>query len=104
MDFAVAIYRATENFPRTEQYGLVSQLRRAAYSPPSNISEGYGRRTTRDQDRFYEIADGSLAECETFLILAQRLDYLAVSEYEALEPKRREVARLLNGFRRRTSA
>jgi len=77
MDFAVAIYRASDTFPKSEQYGLTSQLRRAAYSPPSNISEGYGRKTSKDQDRFYEIADGSLAECETFLILTLRLDYLS---------------------------
>ena len=101
MDLAVAIYRATAHFPRSEQYGLTSQLRRAGYSPSSNISKGYGRRSPKDQDRFYEIADGSLAELGTFLILAQRIEYLSQGEYAILESQRRETARLLNGFRRR---
>lgn len=101
MDFAVAMYQATESFPKSEQYGLTSQLRRAAYSPPSNIAEGYGRHSWADQDRFHEIADGSLAECETFLILSHRLGYFTTEKFEELEQKRAEVARLLNGFRRR---
>ncbi|MFN0074641.1 MAG: four helix bundle protein [Chloroflexota bacterium] len=75
MDLAVAVYEITQSFPREEIYGLTSQLRRAAVSVPSNIAEGYARRTTRELIHFLSIADGSLAELQTQLLLASRLGY-----------------------------
>lgn len=76
VDFAEHIYKATESFPRHEQYGLVSQIRRAAVSVPSNIAEGATRKGRNEFSQFLYIALASLSEVETQLIIAQRLKYL----------------------------
>jgi four helix bundle protein len=76
IDLAEMIYRITDSFPQHERFGLVSQLRRAAVSVPSNIAEGYSRNRTGDYLRFIAIARGSLSEVKTQLIVAARLGYL----------------------------
>jgi len=73
IDLASEIYRLTDKFPKQEQYGLTSQMRRAAISIPSNIAEGYKRRHRAEYLQFLSIANGSAAELETQLILARRL-------------------------------
>jgi four helix bundle protein len=98
MNLAVGIYEETRDFPREEIYGLMSQLRRAAVSIPSNIAEGQGRTTTNDFLRFLGMAAGSLQEVETQLILAGRLDYLTEATESALLEQCREVGRLLQGL------
>jgi four helix bundle protein len=77
----LAVYQFTKKFPSEERFALTSQLRRAAYSVPSNIAEGAGRDTKRDYLRFLYIARGSLAETEYFLLLARDLGYLPESEH-----------------------
>lgn len=69
------VYKLTSEFPKQEQYGLVSQLRRCAVSVPSNVAEGHARFSTRDFLRHISIALGSLAELETQLIISQELSY-----------------------------
>src|SRR6185436_18213321 len=69
------IYKLTEKFPKSEVYGLASQLRRAAVSVPANIAEGFRKRGKPDKARFMNIAQGSLEECRYYLILAQDLGY-----------------------------
>jgi len=76
MDLVMAVYRASENSPKQELYGLTSQVRRAAVSTPSNIAEGQGRRTNRDFCNFLSIAHGSLREVETQIFIASRLEYI----------------------------
>lgn len=76
IDFVEAIYRLTSSFPKEEQYGLVSQMRRASVSIPSNIAEGQGRRNPKEFIQFLYIAKGSLAEVETQLIICKRLKYI----------------------------
>src|SRR5439155_4880927 len=73
MDFAVAVYRVTALFPREELYGLIGQLRRAAVSVPSNIAEGQGRGIGQDFARHVRIAQGSLQEAETQIMIGDRL-------------------------------
>jgi four helix bundle protein len=75
MELATAIYAVTESFPGTERYGLAQQMRRAAVSVPSNIAEGYGRRTAKQRYNFLENALGSVFELETQVELSQRLGF-----------------------------
>ena len=70
-----AIYRLTKTFPQEERYGLVSQVRRASVSVSANIAEGYGRLHRGDYVRFLSISAGSVSEVETFLIIADKLEY-----------------------------
>jgi four helix bundle protein len=74
MQLTVAIYRMTQNFPREEQYGLTSQIRRSAVSVPSNIAEGHGRLNTGEYRQFLGIARGSNFEVQTQLEIARSRD------------------------------
>ena len=76
MTLVEIVYRATANFPQSELYGLVNQMRRCAISVPSNIAEGAARNSTREWVQFLGISCGSLSELETQLELAKRLGYL----------------------------
>lgn len=76
MDLVATIYDATQSFPSHEQFGLTSQLRRAAVSVPSNIAEGKAHYSNRDFVRFLRHARGSLAEIETQVLIAQQRKYL----------------------------
>lgn len=98
MDLVESIYKATTSFPNTEVYGLTSQLRRAAVSIPSNIAEGQGRNTTRDFLHFLSVAQGSLRELETQVLIAQRLGYIKTPEGTTLMDVTSEVGRLLSGL------
>jgi len=92
------IYRTTEVFPRSETYGLTSQMRRAAISVASNIAEGQGRLTKGEFQQFLGHSRGSLLELETQLAIALDLHYLGPSELAHLETRTSEVRRLLNGL------
>jgi four helix bundle protein len=92
------IYRTTEAFPRSETYGLTSQMRRAAISVASNIAEGQGRLTKGKFQQFLGHSRGSLLELETQLAIALDLHYLGPSELAHLETETSEVRRLLNGL------
>lgn len=98
VDLSVAVYRATKGFPKDELFGLVSQMRRAAVSVPSNIAEGYGRCSAGDLRRFLLIARGSLAELSTQMEIARRLGLLSQETHPELFRLMDDVARLLNGF------
>lgn len=80
MDLAVEVYKASGSFPKEELFGLVSQMRRAAVSIPSNIAEGCGRKNTKEYIQFLYIAKGSLLELETQIELAGRLNYIAETD------------------------
>ena len=83
-ELTLAVYKQTQRFPAEERFGLTSQLRRASYSVPANISEGSGRETNKDYLRFLIIALSSLKETEYFLLLARDLGYLAEDQYISL--------------------
>jgi four helix bundle protein len=76
MDLVEEIYRLTRGFPKEEQFGLTSQIRRAAVSVPANIAEGYGRKHRKEYLNHLSMANGSLLEAETHLQIAVRLEYL----------------------------
>ncbi len=96
MDLVAEVYLATREFPTEERYGLVSQLRRAAVSIPSNIAEGQGRLTTGEFRHFLGQARGSLCEVETQLLIAHKLGFLA--DVQPILLRLAEVGRILNGL------
>lgn len=98
MDLVIRLYDATQSFPKEELYGLVSQMRRAAVSIPSNIAEGKGRLTDRDRSHFFAQARGSLLELETQIQIAERLHYLAEPKAQELTGICAEVGRMLNSL------
>lgn len=103
MNLVTAVYHATENFPKTELYGLSSQIRRAAVSVPANIAEGQGRRLKGEFLQFLGNARGSLLELDTHLEIASRLGFLGQSVHATLCDQLIEVRRLLNGLIRAIS-
>jgi len=90
------IYKLTNNFPQSEIYGLSSQMRRAAVSIPSNIAEGYARKSSREYSQFYSIAYGSLLELETQLTIARDLKFGNINSYNDIESLVNEVSRMLH--------
>ena len=101
---ALALYRATERFPRHELYGLTSQLRRAGFSVAANIAEGSAKRgSTGEFRRFLDIAIGSLAEVSYTLRLARELDLLSAAEHQTIEVLRERAATLTWGLYRATT-
>jgi len=76
IDLVAKVYEITMTFPKNEEYGITSQMRRSAISVPSNISEGAGRDSKKEYVRFLNISIGSLSELETQMIIAQRLKYI----------------------------
>ena len=81
MNFVVMIYRVTSRFPKEETYGLTAQTRKSAVSVPSNIAEGSARNSSKELYHYLGISAGSLAEVETQLELAARLDYVSETQY-----------------------
>src|SRR5512142_838233 len=98
MDLVTTIYDATQSFPSHEQFGLTSQLRRAAVSVPSNIAEGKAHYSNRDFVRFLRHARGSLAEIETQVLIAQQRKYLNTETATNLSQKIAELGRILSGL------
>lgn len=92
------IYRITKEYPKEELYGLVSQLRRVAVSIPSNIAEGYGRKSTADYLRFLYIAYGSVCELETQIMISGDLDYISEDTFREITDNIGEVERMLKGL------
>ena len=103
-DLAVGIYRLTEGFPRSESFGLTQQMRRAAVSIPSNISEGASRGSAADFKRFLHIAAGSSAELSTQMHLALRLGYITESDVKGLALAVTRVRRMLRRLIARLTA
>ncbi len=93
--FVLAVYRITSRFPKTEIYGLTSQLRRSAVSIPANIAEAFKKRGKGDKSRFLNIAQGSLEESRYYLLLTQDLGYC---ESQQILEQIEEVSKLLEAY------
>jgi len=104
MDLAVSCYEVTRGFPRQEAFGMTSQIRRAAGSVPANIAEGYGRDGTGEYVRFLQIAQGSLKELETHLLLAVRVDLCSEEAAAPLLQTADRLGRMLGGLIRKVRA
>jgi len=92
------VYKITEEFPKNEMYGLVSQLRRAAVSVVANIVEGSKRKTKKDQKHFFVMSDTSLEEVKYYFILGFHLNYIGGEKAKKLTEQAREVGKMLNGL------
>ena len=92
------IYKATNEFPSSERFGLTAQLNRAAISITSNIAEGFSRQTKADKIHFYHVALGSTTEVQNQTIIAKDLDYLSLDDFKKLDLLSIEVNKLLNGL------
>jgi four helix bundle protein len=101
MALATAIYRLTAKFPADERYGLVSQMRRAAVSIPSNVAEGQARHGTREFLQFLSHASGSLGELETQTLLAVNLGYCASSDVKDFLEEIAELQKMIAAIRRK---
>jgi four helix bundle protein len=103
IELAKTTYRLTSKFPSEEKFGLVSQMRRAAVSIPSNIAEGQARHTTGEFIQFISHAEGSTAELETQFILSIELGFASAESAKASFGLLDDIRRMLNGLRRKLS-
>lgn len=97
IELVVEVYRLTSKFPKSELFGMVMQMRKAVVSIPSNIAEGYGRKSNKEHLQFYLISFGSALELETQVIIAKKLK-LADYDYSKLDSLLNEVIRMLNSM------
>ena len=104
MDLAERIYILTDTFPKSETYGLTSQMRRCAVSVPSNLAEGHGRSSTREFLQFIAISFGSICELETQLLLSHRLKYTKVSDLEIILCLLTETSKTMRGLQKALKA
>lgn len=98
MALVTIIYRITNEFPKGESFGMISQMRRCAVSIPSNIAEGYGRHSTGDYIRFLQIAMGSIYELQTQLEIALNLEYVSDVVFNENYEGFREIERMLSSL------
>lgn len=99
IDLVVQLYNLTNSFPPEEKFGLVSQMRRSAVSIPSNIAEGYSRKTKKENAQFINIAFGSASELETQIIISKRLNYFSEENCKQVEQLLLEILRMLYRYR-----
>jgi len=99
-DLSATIYTLTKSFPKEEQFGLVSQMRRCVISISSNISEGTGRQTGKDKARFTQIAFGSALELLNQLILCNDLEFISDENYKINREKLTEIMAMLDGLQK----
>lgn len=95
---SLEIYSVTSSFPKSELYGLTSQIRRASTSIPANIAEGYGRESGKNYIQFLKISRGSLYELDTFLTIALGLKYLTKDQRNSLNGKTEELSKMINSL------
>jgi len=96
--FTILVYQLTRLFPDDERFGLTSQFRRAAVSIEANIAEGYKKISKADKLRFYNIAQGSLEECRTYIILARDLAFVSAEQYGQLYDTLENTSKFLNSY------
>ncbi len=97
------IYKVTKKFPKSEIFGLVSQMQRAAVSVTSNIAEGFGRHTYNERSHFYYIAQGSLTELKNQLLIARDIGYISNTDFSNIENQANQTHRVLQGLISKTN-
>ena len=101
MNLVTNIYKFTRLFPKDEQFGLTSQIRRSSISIPSNIAEGYGRDSNKEYLRFIKIVIGYLFEFQTQIEIAKNINYLNENEFKNLYEETRELEAMIISFSKR---
>jgi four helix bundle protein len=96
--FSLELYKITAIFPSEEKFGMISQLRRASVSIPTNIAEGWSRKSTKSYIQFLNISIGSVAEIETLLLLSYELKYLSNDTHQHLQKLLNEIGKMLNAL------
>ena len=96
------IYKETKEFPNSEKYGLVDQMRRAVVSVTSNVAEGFTRRSSEEKNRFYEMAQASLVELQNQLIIARDINFMEKEKFKTIAELSINVGKLLSGLMRAT--
>ncbi|NGP88524.1 four helix bundle protein [Fodinibius halophilus] len=104
VELATYVYQITENFPKTETYGLTSQMRRSAISISSNIAEGAGRGSKKEFSHFLNISMGSCYELETQLTISQNLQFLNGVDFEKISDKLIEIQKMIYSLRKSLNA
>lgn len=99
VELATNVYQMTENFPKTERYGLTSQMRRSAVSISSNIAEGAGRESKKEFSQFLNISTGSCYELETQLRISQNLRFLSDAEFEKITDELVDIQKMIFSLR-----
>ena len=97
-ELVIGIYRITKQFPKEEQFGLTSQIRRAAVPITSNIAEGFSRHSNKDRIHFYHMSLGSLTEVQSQLIIARDIKYVNTEEIQKLAEQSVVASKLINGL------
>lgn len=92
------IYEITKNFPKEEQFGLISQMRRCVVSITSNIAEGFSRKTYKDKSQFYSIALGSVTELQSQIQIVYDIKFINRQTYNMLDTQTQEMHRIINGL------
>jgi len=100
MDLVISCYQSNKDFPKNEVYGLAGQLQRAAVTIPANIAEGRARKHSKEFIQHLSIAYSSLAELETHIQIAQRLNYISSADTKQLLEQSAEIGRMINGLRK----
>ncbi len=96
----LVIYKSTDKFPKSEIFGLVSQMRRCAVSISSNIAEGFGRNTAKEKYQFYCIASSSLIELQNQLLISKDVGYISQKEFKEIAEQTVTVAKIISGLKR----
>jgi four helix bundle protein len=94
------IYKVTNKFPKEEKYSLIDQMRRAVVSITSNIAEGFSRNTIKDKCQFYTLAQGSLTELQSQLLISRDLSYITKEDFNQIANLTVTVNKLINGLKR----
>jgi four helix bundle protein len=100
MELAEQVYLLTDSFPKSETYGMTSQIRRSAISIPSNLAEGHGRTSSKEFLHFIAIAYGSICELETQILLSHRLKYINVNDSETVLALLIETSKTIRGLQK----
>ncbi|WP_310426703.1 four helix bundle protein [Chamaesiphon sp. VAR_48_metabat_135_sub] len=100
MDLAERVYLLTDSFPKSETYGMTSQIRRSAVSIPSNLAEGHGRTSSKEFLQFIAIAYGSICELETQILLSHRLKYIETHDSELILELLIETSKTIRGLQK----